>query len=573
MPTYVVNDTPTRVDNGASTTVTVTNTGAYPVLVLPDGVRLAPGETGAVPGWSSTAVTVVAPQRPSTVDVTLTAGSPAPSPGVGPLVVQPNGRALTVTVTGATLYTDRTLTTPATFPRTVTVDTTFYAAAPTNVTATATIAGVQVGGTFGCRLDGTSRVVWRPGDGITGDVSVGDLAPDLTAYLGALAPTAGPTFTGTLQMYSDGTGGTAINPTADTTGHIVVPSYQTNSSVSSLAPGEGIRLQVMTGLAKNMIAWQMPRPLSGNNPATLKSTVWIGAHYYDQNDGTTVHGHWSLETPDSTDALRSRFEVKISDAAGNLLDKTLVQTFLADLVVDASNGQVLRIRSGAGAARNIEWASDQWGAAPRWRLGCPSDPGEVGSNAGSNLALYHFSDAGTSMGAPIFVQRSNGRTYIGGTSLLAGGTDGDQSGLTVNRNVAGVALQVTNTATGGTGYAFTGADAATSRMSQSSVSGETGVRFVQYADGKLEFGDGTNSRDVTLSRPAGVSTRMLAVSESFGVGAADTTTLGGGRGVLGMRNAATLPTSNPASGGVLYVDAGALKYRGSAGTVTTIAPA
>lgn len=47
----------------------------------------------------------------------------------------------------------------------------------------------------------------------------------------------------------------------------------------------------------------------------------------------------------------------------------------------------------------------------------------------------------------------------------------------------------------------------------------------------------------------------------------------GGSGVLGIKNAAVVPNSNPSSGGVLYVQAGALKYRGSGGTVTTIANA
>ena len=42
--------------------------------------------------------------------------------------------------------------------------------------------------------------------------------------------------------------------------------------------------------------------------------------------------------------------------------------------------------------------------------------------------------------------------------------------------------------------------------------------------------------------------------------------------VLGMANA-TAPTSSPAGMGQLYVEAGALKYRGSSGTVTTIANA
>ena len=48
---------------------------------------------------------------------------------------------------------------------------------------------------------------------------------------------------------------------------------------------------------------------------------------------------------------------------------------------------------------------------------------------------------------------------------------------------------------------------------------------------------------------------------------------GGGTNVIFIGNASVAPTSNPAGGGILYTSAGALKYRGSAGTITTIAPA
>ena len=48
---------------------------------------------------------------------------------------------------------------------------------------------------------------------------------------------------------------------------------------------------------------------------------------------------------------------------------------------------------------------------------------------------------------------------------------------------------------------------------------------------------------------------------------------GGGVGVIGIANAGTVPSSNPSGGGILYVESGALKYRGSSGTVTTIANA
>lgn len=48
---------------------------------------------------------------------------------------------------------------------------------------------------------------------------------------------------------------------------------------------------------------------------------------------------------------------------------------------------------------------------------------------------------------------------------------------------------------------------------------------------------------------------------------------GAGSRVLYIGNADTIPTTNPGSGGILYVTGGALKFRGSGGTVTNIAPA
>ena len=48
---------------------------------------------------------------------------------------------------------------------------------------------------------------------------------------------------------------------------------------------------------------------------------------------------------------------------------------------------------------------------------------------------------------------------------------------------------------------------------------------------------------------------------------------GGGDGVIGLADASVAPLLNPSGGGVLYAQGGALKWRGSSGTVTTIAPA
>jgi hypothetical protein len=51
------------------------------------------------------------------------------------------------------------------------------------------------------------------------------------------------------------------------------------------------------------------------------------------------------------------------------------------------------------------------------------------------------------------------------------------------------------------------------------------------------------------------------------------TAFGNGAGVIAIANNTAAPSSNPIGGGYLYVDNGALKYRGSSGTVTTIASA
>jgi hypothetical protein len=48
---------------------------------------------------------------------------------------------------------------------------------------------------------------------------------------------------------------------------------------------------------------------------------------------------------------------------------------------------------------------------------------------------------------------------------------------------------------------------------------------------------------------------------------------GEGRGAIVIANARAVPTASVADAGILYVEAGALKYRGSSGTVTVIAPA
>lgn len=65
----------------------------------------------------------------------------------------------------------------------------------------------------------------------------------------------------------------------------------------------------------------------------------------------------------------------------------------------------------------------------------------------------------------------------------------------------------------------------------------------------------------------------LTVDSAGNMAIGATPSVGGGVGVVFIANAGTVPASNPSGGGILYVEAGALKYRGSSGTITTLAAA
>jgi len=70
----------------------------------------------------------------------------------------------------------------------------------------------------------------------------------------------------------------------------------------------------------------------------------------------------------------------------------------------------------------------------------------------------------------------------------------------------------------------------------------------------------------------GLTNMIIATSRNIQF-ASGSGSFGGGGGVLGIANAGTVPSTNPTGGGVLYAEGGALKWRGSSGTVTTIAAA
>ncbi len=105
---------------------------------------------------------------------------------------------------------------------------------------------------------------------------------------------------------------------------------------------------------------------------------------------------------------------------------------------------------------------------------------------------------------------------------------------------------------------------------QSTNDGTTGITSVAalpLSGGIRMYHTGSGHGRIRVGNNDGV---YIQNTGSVGVG---TDSFGGGSKVFGLVNAVATPTTNPDGGGILYVEAGALKYRGSSGTVTTLANA
>lgn len=112
------------------------------------------------------------------------------------------------------------------------------------------------------------------------------------------------------------------------------------------------------------------------------------------------------------------------------------------------------------------------------------------------------------------------------------------------------------------------------------------VGYSLPSDKQIRWANGTGNPtswstfDVGLSRnAAGVVEVNNGTTGTFrdlilrNIGVNGAVSAGGGVGIVFIANATTVPTTNPTGGGILYVESGALKYRGSSGTVTTLGPA
>lgn len=214
----------------------------------------------------------------------------------------------------------------------------------------------------------------------------------------------------------------------------------------------------------------------------------------------------------------------------------------------------------------------------------------VGANPTASVGLAAVNGAATTFlrsdGAPALSQSITptwtGAHVFSSTVAFNGGvTIGDASGdaLTINSNTISIPNNVNLNGNVGLGTAPTGVPA--TRLVVGDGSGDEGATVFPGTGGtaSLHFSDTSGEKGSIKWAASTGSLRFgtagsdrVAIDTSgnllVGVTAAGTSAVS----VVGIANG-TAPTSSPAGMGQLYVEAGALKYRGSSGTVTTIAPA
>lgn len=292
---------------------------------------------------------------------------------------------------------------------------------------------------------------------------------------------------------------------ADSTGRLTLESYQraqhTSSSGQYAHYGEVIRIYSRRWDSKQMIAWYGPTAYNGDGtPATADTAwFWMGAHY-EANDHASVHGHWSVEVPDTAGNLQTRMELRIWDPTTGTfgMDRTILKMNAADVVIAQDNG-ALYLAATAGTAKNMYFTNDttvvSGASATGKRWGVQADStAEAGSNVGTDFRVNRYSDTGVFVDSPVFIKRSTGVVGIGNITAPAARLDVTESG---SRHTV-EAIQTTTSANSFAAYAGL-LGLATNRLFDGRVSGDTSGRLVVYPDG-FEIGDGTNPRDVAWKR-------------------------------------------------------------------------
>lgn len=280
--------------------------------------------------------------------------------------------------------------------------------------------------------------------------------------------------------------------------------------IISVANNDLIKYDLATDLWKNV----QPSTLSVGT-ATYATTS--GTAVYATNSGTAVY------------ATNSGTAVNISG--------TVTQSQVTSLTTDLANRAVLN------AANTFTVG------AQTINTGAVGNKGLVVVGVASQSA--NLFEVQTSAATAVRVNQAGNTTFVGNITSQNNATFTPNSTATVPLTIQGLASQSANL-----------------QVWQNSagtvlVQVQSGGNIVTNGNLKAVGGILDSATQTAINFGTSRNVGLFAASGSFG----------GGGGVLSIANAGTIPTSNPTGGGILYVEAGALKYRGSSGTITTLGAA
>jgi len=234
---------------------------------------------------------------------------------------------------------------------------------------------------------------------------------------------------------------------------------------------------------------------------------------------------------------------------------SLSTTGLSDLTLDTSGNLGLGVTPSA------------WGAS--WKSASINTVGALASTTGVTR-LYHNA-----------YNNDSNNIYRTTASASMYSQDGSHSWFVAASGTAGNAITFTQAATldaNGNYMVGTTTNAATAKITAAINTSTANTAYIGFQN------DSSGANDWAITMPTTNDLAIRNVSNSYNaiyIGNEGTAadigfngmSRGGGEGIVFIANRLVAPSTNPTGGGILYVESGALKYRGSSGTVTTIAAA
>jgi hypothetical protein len=383
-----------------------------------------------------------------------------------------------------------------------------------------------------------------------GSVAQADVAGLVAALNDKASLTASNTFSGTqtinafTQIFSNGlvSGRFAI-------GQSSVPSGQQLGVISTSATNIGAVIRGAASQTANLQEWQ-------DSAGTILARVTSGGAFF-----LTAP---TLYAPSISAGAATNMGLRIYGSVSQTADLTQWQTS-ASAVLAGTNavGQTF-----TGSTQPV---TTQVGGTPTATTG-----------TGTTATITLTSAPNVAVGDLIYVTGFTPLGYNSTTPVVVTGVSNTSPFSVSYANATTAAMTVAGTVSTPAQASVTARSAGTKGLIVKGASGQA-TRFLEVQDstGAAQFW--VNQAGVTVAQN-GISTGVYTANSDgstvfttpgsknvqMGGGSAS---VGGGSGVVGISDRTTPPTSNPTGGGILYAEAGALKWRGSNGTVTVIAPA